>query len=509
MDIRTLAQSVMMFRSKFANVAGLSFGGKRDMYAVLGYPREITIPESRSMFERNEVANRIVKARPKATWRGGFEIVEDEDPNTETQFEKEFSDLDHRLKISDTFRRADTLAGISRYAIVVIGAPGEMDTPLERCTADEIDYLQPYAEEDALIDEFDIDSKSRRFGKPKFYQLKRTTVATARSTNAISMNKRVHWTRVIHIADGLLDDSIYGEPRCKCVWNRLCDLEKVTGGGSEAFWKRSDPGMQFDLDPTLDIDLTTPEGQAEQTALNTKIEEYEHGLRRILFTRGVKANVLNAGVAEFAQSVTSIMTLISVGTGIPQRVFTGTEQGKLAGKQDRVSWDNEIIDRQNDWAEPCVIEPFIDRLVQLGALSQPKDGYEVRWSTIRSMDDEQRAATAKSWADLNGTPAGIVVSADEIRERVLELPPRDQSGNPEDYEPAPSQQKFAAKKGGRDWKHVHQAADRFRAGLGARHARLVRRREIRAAQERPQESAGVGEREGYLSARERGDGRVC
>lgn len=427
MDIRSLAQSIMMFRSKFANVAGLSFGGKRDMYQSCGYPREIAIAEARSMFERNEVANRVVKARPKATWRGGFELIEDQNPKVDTEFEKQWEEMEHRLKVTDVFKRADVLAGIARYAVIVICAPGEVDQPLVSCKAEEITQLLPFAEEDALIDEYDVDPLSVRFGRAKYYQIKRNTVATARATNALALSKRVHWTRTIHVADGLLDDNIYGEPRLKCIWNRLMDLEKVTGGGSEAFWKRADPGMQFDLDPTIDLDLTTPEGIAQQTDLNTKIEEYEHGLRRILFTRGVKANVLNAGVSDIGPTVLSLMSLVSVGTGIPQRVLAGSEQGKLAAKQDRVSWDNEIIDRQNDWAEPHVVEPFIDMMIKLGALPEPKQ-YEVRWSTIRSMDDEQRAAVATSWAGLNNTAAGVIVSADEIRERVLEMEPRKEAG---------------------------------------------------------------------------------
>src|SRR5580765_2559090 len=136
MNIRDLVQA-LTFRSRLANIAGISFGGKRNMYEALGYQRELFPQDYRSRYRRNEVANRVVKALPKATWRGGAEVVED---NTDkmTAFEQAWVDLESRLRIWTVFQRADILAGIGRYAIILIGAPGKMDEPLESCSADEI-----------------------------------------------------------------------------------------------------------------------------------------------------------------------------------------------------------------------------------------------------------------------------------------------------------------------------------------------------------------------------------
>jgi hypothetical protein len=38
------------------------------------------------------------------------------------------------------------------------------------------------------------------------------------------------------------------------------DLEKVVGGGAEAFWRRADRGMQLDLDPTIDVSEPQKDG---------------------------------------------------------------------------------------------------------------------------------------------------------------------------------------------------------------------------------------------------------
>lgn len=414
MKLRTLTQfaSTLAGRARFANLAGYTFAGARNLYKVLGYSRQLFPQDYRSRFRRNEVANRIVKARPNATWRGGAQIVEDDDPAKEnrTDFEQAFIDFDNRVKFWDNLRKADILAGLGRYGILLFGAPGEMNTPLEYgLRLEDIVYLNPYAEEDATIQRFDIDPHSPRFGLPEFYTIRRTATVNATSTNSMSISKLVHWSRCIHIADGLLDDQVYGEPRLECVWNRLDDLEKIAGGGAEAFWRRADQGTQFDLDPTIDL---TPE---QVTAMQEEVEKYIHQGKRILRTRGMSINNLGSDVADFASQITSLMSLISAGTGIPQRILMGSEQGKLAAKQDRVSWDNQITDRQNDYAGPCCVRPFVDRLAMFGAVTLPVDGYNVIFSSVSTMDDEQRAAMGTSYSKMNA------VTRNEVR-RVLRLP---------------------------------------------------------------------------------------
>lgn len=413
--------TALNFRSRLANIASRTFGGKRDLYRVLGWKRQLEVWDYRARYKRNAVANRIVKALPQAMWHGGAVLYDNDDPDVETPFETAFNDLNDRLQIWKTFQIADTLAGIGRYSIILIGAPGPLDQPLERCGPDNIEYLQAYAEEDATIRQFDVDIESPRFGQPTMYLVKRAAMTSPDAVNQSVVGKPVHWTRVLHIADGLLDDKIYGEPRLECVWNLLDDLEKVHGGGSEAYWKRADPGRIFDVDPTLDV----PEPELKK--FREEIHDFDNELKRTMLTRGMKATTLSSQVADFKSPIDTLISLISAGTGIPQRVLMGSEQGKLAAKQDSANWDNRVTDRQVAWANPSVIRPFVDRLILLGALPEPAaDGYDVRWSSIQKMDDEQRANIAKEWASLNQSTGETVVTGQEIRTRVLGLEPLDE-----------------------------------------------------------------------------------
>jgi hypothetical protein len=486
MNIRQLTEA-LMFRSRLSNVAGRTFGQKRDLYKALGYQRELFPPDYRSRFRRNAVANRVVKALPKGTWRGGAELIEDDDPNVTTTFEAAWDDLQERLKIWTVFARADILAGIGRYAVILIGAPGPLDTPLERCTADEIAYLTPFAEEDATIQAFDIDIKSPRFGRPVFYTVKRTSMHSTEAINSATIGRRVHFSRIIHIADGLLDDNIYGEPRLECVWNLLDDLEKVSGGGAEAYWRRADQGTHFDLDPTLDFD------EPSKGKLRQQVDDFEHGLKRYLITRGVKVNALGSDVADIKNPVEAIISQISAGTGIPQRVLMGSEQGKLAAKMDRSNWDDRVSDRREDYASPMLVRPFVDRLISLGALPAPAL-YDVRWSQLKILDDEQRSVIAGEWANLNNLMQETVVTPDEIREHVLDLPPISTVAgvNPESEDIGPPEPTAASSKKGGAAKKIHRAADRFRTPRPTYRQRVLQRRKAQH-QSKPAAPGAQGE----------------
>lgn len=484
-SFRSLTQA-LNFRERFREALLTTFGGKRNVGKALGYKEVLTVPDYRARFARNEVANRVVKALPKATWKGGADVIDDDNPGIETPFESEWADLAERLNIWSKFLQADVLAGIGHYAILLIGAPGKLEEPLTQCAAKDIAYLQAYCEDDATIQRFDIDIHSPRFGMPEYYMVNRTNMSSPTAINSAVVGRLVHWTRVIHVADGLLDDNVYGEPRLQCIWNRLDDLEKVAGGGAEAFWRRADAGMQFDIDPTLDLD------EPAKAKMKEQVEAYEHELKRTMTTRGVKVKQLGSDVADFSNSVNSIISLISAGTGIPQRVLMGSEQAKLASKMDRSNWDERVEDRRRDYATPYVVRPFIERMIGFGALPEPKTGaYDVRWTQLRVLDDEQRAQVAGQWAALNKDMGETVVMPDEIRERVLGLPRLEYVQGDYTPPPAPSATPTAPKanrKGEAEWMHVLRSADRFRGTRETYLGRLLRRRSTRDRQAEVAES---------------------
>ncbi len=75
------AASDLIGRSLLAQELDLTFDGKRSLTAALGYKKNLTPKDYRDRFERGGIAGTIVEAMPVACWRGGGELVEDDDPD--------------------------------------------------------------------------------------------------------------------------------------------------------------------------------------------------------------------------------------------------------------------------------------------------------------------------------------------------------------------------------------------------------------------------------------------
>jgi len=444
------SSSTLVGRMFMAAMAGMTFKGKRNVHEQLGYLEKISPADYRYRYERNEIAARVVEALPVSTWRTGGELVETDDPEEVTEFEQAWFDLESRLNIWSKFLRTDVMAGLGRYAVLLIGAPGDLKSELPKLKGpDEVWYLSLYPEEHAKISKWQTEATKPRYGMPLEYSLSRPTDAEGRIGLAAI---EAHHTRVLHVSDGLLDDDIYGKPRLQRIWNRIDDLEKVVGGGAEALWKRADPGMQLELDPEVEM---TPD---DERKLSDEVDEYQHGLRRVIRTRGVDLKVLDANVAQIDKSVDSILSLISGGCSIPKRILLGSEAGELASTQDRDNWNDRISDRRFNYAEPMIVRPFVDLLIRIGALPAPNQetGYTVRWPQLEELNEVERADVALKQAQANKAQGERILTSNEIRDRVYGYDPLD------DVEmEAPAQEMpRAAKSVGSAWRRVRKAAAR-------------------------------------------------
>lgn len=426
------AASELLLRYQFARQHGISFGGLRDLYEIFGYSRELTTRDYRDRYARGGIAKRIVEVYPNATWRGTVEIIEDENPETFTPFEQAWDDLDTKHQLQAKLRRVDILSCLSTYAVLLIGAPGELDQELPKGRPDQLLFFRPMLggggypasvssramaiDAPVTIHTWETDTKNPRFGLPRMYQI--------RLNEGIPTDigqKPVHWSRVIHIAEGCLEDDVFGIPALEAVWNLLDDLDKVTGGGAEAFWLRANQGLHLDI--AKDMALADAKESAEQ--LREQAENYKHQMTRWLRTRGVQVNTLGSDVANFMGPADAIITQIAGTKGIPKRILTGSEMGELASSQDRENWRDQVVGRQTSFAGPYIVRPLIDRLIQYGYLPVPAKGvrgYEVKWPNISILTEQERRDGAQAWAG-TATPEGQVFTNAEIRDKWYEREP--------------------------------------------------------------------------------------
>ncbi len=413
--------STIVSRSDLANRAGLTFEGKRDLYKELGYLRVLDYVEYNERYQRGGIASRIVDAFPMATWRNPPIVT----VKGQEEFEKIWNELALRLKLFHYLERVDRLAGIGRYAVLFLGVSGAKapETSIQKVKGPEnVLFLSTFSEINACVRELEKEPTNSRFGLPSAYDVK---FLGGVSVDKRELNKVVHASRVIHVADGVLEDDIFGSPRLKKVWNYLDDLEKVIGGASEAVWRTVDRGIQFDLDK--DLELTTE----DEEDFSDEIEEYFLGFKRYIKTKGITTKVLGSDVPNPSGPVESIIGLISGTTGIPQRILMGSERGELSSGQDERNFNSRVRERQLSYAEPVILRPLLDRFISIGALPEPTDSISIKWPDLAVITDKEladiaaRAGQAIANVSAQGKNGMIVVPARLFAERWLGIDPDD------------------------------------------------------------------------------------
>ena len=385
--------SVSVARSALASGLGLSYGGDRDLYATLGYKKTLQFTDYWQAFTRGYIAKRIVSAYPDATWRGEPDVYENDKDNL-TKFETAWDDLTKTINVWHYFTRVDKLAGVGRYAVLYIGFDDglEASKPAER--AKSILYLQPYSEYNAKIDTYETDPKNPRYGLPLMYKLTTSAVTETgvgqKGTSSLTGSISVHWSRVVHVAEDLMESNVFGTPRLEAVFNLLQSLYQVSGGAGEMFWRGAFPGMALEMEKNAQI--------ADEDELNDELDEYTHNLRRILRLKGMKANQLNANIVGPKEAIDTFLMLVSGATGIPVRILTGSERGELASSQDKENWDSRVMERRKDFAEPVILRQFVDRLVSVGVLSAPaqENKVTVQWPEEDTTPEKEKSETAKN-----------------------------------------------------------------------------------------------------------------
>lgn len=379
-------------RAIWASKMGVQFDGVRDLYRSLGYSTTLSFDDYFARYTRQDIAKAIIDRPVKVTWQGPLLLIESEKAD-DTGFEKAWKDLDRRIGIKTIFSRVDKLTGIGRYGVILLGlddVQGTMDfaKPV-KVGKRRLLYMKPFSEKNAPIVEYESNTQNIRYGLPKYYNISITDPSSKKEAAV-----RVHFSRIIHIVDDNLESEVLGTPRLESVFNRLMDIEKIVGGDAEMFWRSARPGFKGNVKD--DYTMTT---KAKDALLN-QLDEYEHDLRRFLVNEGVDVEALEQTIADPKSHFDVQIACICAEKGIPVRVLMGSERGELASSQDTTEWLSFVQARREDHAEPRIVRPTIDRLLQLGILPPPSSkDYMVSWQDLFSISEKSRVEIGKGRAN--------------------------------------------------------------------------------------------------------------
>ena len=384
--------SALVARTQLASRLGtMSYDGNRDIYQALGYPKELTfVGNYLPQYIRQDIAKAVIDRPVRAAWRGGLEIHAVGSEGEESSIEKAWNELEKQFKIHTILMRLDKLVGIGRYGVLLMGLNDvtkieDLQTPAMGASKKLI-YLKPLSEESAKISTYEQNQNNPRYGKPLMYNV------TISSQEGVGMTVLVHYTRIIHVAEDILEDETLGTPRLQAIFNRLIDLEKIIGGSAEMYWRGARPGYKGEVDKDFTL---TPSGEE---GIQDQFDEYENNLRRFLLLEGVKVSELKQQLADPSKNVDVQIQMISAVTGIPKRILVGSERGELSSSQDREEWNLWVQSRREEFMEPMIVRSVVDRFIELGILPKTKE-YHVHWDELFAMSPTERSKIAETFAN--------------------------------------------------------------------------------------------------------------
>lgn len=370
----------------------------------LGYPSDLNRRLYRSLYERVGIASRVVNIWPDECWAAYPQLYQTE-KDVRTKFERAWDDLEKSVLPWHYLHRADRLSRVGHFGVILLGLDdgADLDQPVSGLDPDtgaiqeitktrKVNYLRVFDEWLVRVMKVENNVHSPRCGQPKEYEITLSAPSGGVTSETGGMSShiptRVHWTRVIHLADNREANEVYGVPSMRPVLNLIHDIRKTAGGSAEMFWRGAFPGYAFEANP--DISGGTPIDQEE---IGEEIDLYTRHLKRYLATVGGSWKSLAPQVADPSKHLTQYVGLLCATIGVPVRKFLGSESGHLASTTDDTSWKERVDGRRKLYVEPMILRPFVDRLMALGVLPRVKN-YIIKWQDLRSMSDKDRADVA-------------------------------------------------------------------------------------------------------------------
>ena len=390
--VRNMIEMVTNGTLSRASMLTQLFDDRRDIDQECGYPKEITIEMYNTMYLREGIARRVVNVYPEECWSMDPEVAEDEKPE-DTVFEKAWKELRDKQNIYHYLERIDELSGIGRFGIMLLGINDGKKLSEEVEGIDdkgvktgnqthELIYIRTFDESLVTIDSYVTDQTNPRFGHPLMYSV--TFESHEKQAGASSLpTVKVHWSRIIHVADNRTVSEVLGTPRMEPSFNRLYDIRKILSGSGEMYWKGAFPGYALEVNPEVSDATVDVEATREMMA------DYFDGLQRYMALNGMLVKSLDVQVVDPKSHIDTQLKAIAITMSIPVRVFFGSEEAKLASTQDSKNWNKKVSKRQDKYLSPMLLRPFIDRMIAFGIL--PEAEYDITWPDLNTLTDEQKA----------------------------------------------------------------------------------------------------------------------
>ncbi|MBE8598207.1 anti-CBASS protein Acb1 family protein [Xenorhabdus sp. BG5] len=427
---------------------GISGNTKRtNIYSEFGYPERLTFHEYYNAYERNPVAHASVHRLLDGCWQDNPTLIEGEEKKESTvtsAWEKNVTKLlkPFWAKIKDADRRNM----IGRYSALLIQVRDSqawhepIDTVVvARLKENALVNLIPVWEPQLTVAEWNTDINSENYGQPAMFNFDERPVGQI-EIRGPAKQLTIHPSRVIILCEGAEDGNIFsGTPLLRAGYNKLLDVEKVSGGSSEGFLKNASRQIGVEFDKETDLhSITTAAKQAGYPDLGAALEDKIHKLNRGTDSAAVmqagKLNVLSVTPGDPTPTWEVTTREFCASVQVPFTILFGTQTGKLAGDKDDATWKVRLNGRRWGFLTQYVTQ-LIRRFWEIGIIEPPKSGeVTIAWSDMLAASEQEKidnmikmAEAALKTQQAFGTP---IFTPNEIR-TVGELEPLEDEPEPQ------------------------------------------------------------------------------
>lgn len=391
---------------------GTSNTKRQRLYQEFGYPVELTFDDYFRAYKRNAVAGAAIRRMVDGCWEDFPEIYEGDktkDATKLTAWDQKVNKLMKRCW--KQIKGADRRNLVGRYSAVLLqlkdgkqwSEPVDRDV-IGRLAERGLVKLIPVWEAQLEATNWDQVETSETFGAVTMYTFTELPVdglQDARPGRIIN----VHPERVIILAEGS-DDGVMtsGKSILEEGFNKLMDIEKVSGGASEGFLKNASRQLNYSFSEKTNFSalakaLGVAEGQLAE-ALDMQVRRLNDSTDSASFMQAGTAEVLSVTASDPEPTWRTAISEFCATIPMPVKVLIGMQTGERASTEDGKDWARTRMSRRNGFLTDVITET-VTRFWTLG-LIVPPDGGEITvgWSDLMAPSRAEKIANMSAMSDV-------------------------------------------------------------------------------------------------------------
>lgn len=434
---------------------GTSNTKRQRLYQEFGYPLHLSFDDFYRAYTRNAVADASVSRMVDGCWEDFPEVYEGDktkDATTLTAWDKQVNKLLKRCW--KQIKGADRRNLVGRYSALLIQVKDSKPwrDPVDaaavgRLAEKALVKLIPVWEAQLEPIEWDSNPESETFGDVKMYSFVELSVGNSQDARPGRI-VNVHPDRVIILAEGSDDGSMTsGRSMLEAGFNKLQDIEKVSGGASEGFLKNASRQLNYNFSERTNFAalakaLGTTEGNLAD-ALDTQVRRLNDSTDSASFMQAGTAEVLSVAAADPEPTWRTALNEWCATVPIPVKVLVGMQTGERASTEDAKDWAKTRMSRRNGFLTDVITE-IVTRFWTFGIIP-PAKGEEITvgWSDLLAPSQAEKIANMDKMADVAVKSTNAfgrsAITENEIRSagELQPLPELDDEVPPDGNKPKP------------------------------------------------------------------------